>query len=66
MKKRIIRFVILFSIFSAGLFLGEWLLDIILKSNRDTLKVEAMESLIIGLIVALLMVFGNTSLKQNK
>ncbi len=66
MKKLIIKFVFLFSVFSIGLFFGEWLLDVILNSKRDTIKIEAMESVIIGFIVALLIVIGNKSLKKNK
>ena len=59
------KFLFLWIFFSVGMFFGEWLLDIILKSERDTIKIEALESIIIGLIVALLIMVNNI-LKKNK
>ncbi len=65
MKKIVKRIIFLWAVFSIGLFFGEWLLDIVLNNKRDIIKVEAIESVIIGLIVAILIVIGNKSLKKN-
>lgn len=64
MKKKIKIFFILWAIFSVGLFWGEWLLDIVFHSKRDILKIEIMESVIIGFLVASFWIIGNKSLHK--
>jgi hypothetical protein len=66
MERSIVKFVFLFLIFSIGLFLGEWLLDIVLNSARDSFRVEARQSATIGFIVALLMVLNTSLPKKSK
>jgi len=65
MKKIVITFLILFGVFSIGLFFGEWLIDKIFDSSRDSLKIEIIQSILIGCLVALLFVFGSKSLKKR-
>jgi high-affinity Fe2+/Pb2+ permease len=60
------NYIILFFVFSIGLFLGEWLLDIVISSTRNDLREELIESIVIGAIVAILFVLGNKSLRENK
>lgn len=66
MKRVIKRFLFIWVIFSVGLFFGEWLLDILFNSERNSLKIEIIECVIIGLIVAVLMIIGNKSLRKGK
>lgn len=66
MKRVLKRFLFIWVTFSVGLFFGEWLLDVIFNSERTSLKIEIMESVIIGLIVAVLMIIGNKSLRKGK
>ena len=66
MKAIIKKFVFLWMVFAIGLFFGEWLLDVIINSKRDIIKTEVMESIIIGLIVAILIIIGNKSLRKPK
>jgi hypothetical protein len=66
MKRSILRFALLTSIFSIGLFFGECLLDTILNSTRDTLEKEAIQSIFIGLFVALLMTWKTKKRIKNK
>lgn len=58
------RFIIFWVIFSVGLFFGEWLLDVILNSKRDTIREEALDAVLVGLIVAFLLVIQHKSLKK--
>jgi high-affinity Fe2+/Pb2+ permease len=66
MKNAFRNYIILFFVFSIGLFLGEWLLDIVISSTRNDLREELIESIVIGAIVAILFVLGNKSLRENK
>ncbi|WP_321348717.1 hypothetical protein [uncultured Draconibacterium sp.] len=59
------KFLFFWIFFSVGMFFGEWLLDIVLKIERDTIKIEALESIIIGLVIALLIMINNI-IKKNK
>jgi len=62
--KGIKAFIILWVVFSAGLFFGEWLLDVVMKSERDTIREEALDAVLVGLIVSFLLVVQNESLKK--
>ncbi len=64
MKKKIKTFFILWAICSIALFVVEWLLDIVFHSKRDILKIEIMESVIIGFLVASFWIIGNKSLHK--
>lgn len=54
MVKKIIRFLILALVFSSGIFLGELLIDFILKYERDTIKTELIQAFFIGLFVSVI------------
>lgn len=57
-------FILFWVVFSTGLFFGEWLLDVILNSKRDTISGEARDAVLVGLIVAFLLVVQQKSLKK--
>lgn len=64
LKKNLKLFIVTLLIFSIGLFFGELLLDIILEDKRDLLKIEVRDSFLTAIIVAILVVIGNKSLKK--
>ncbi len=53
------------SVFTVGLFFGEWLIDLSFNIPRDSLASEMVDSIIVGLIVALLII-GNKVFNKNK
>ncbi|NLO69740.1 MAG: hypothetical protein GX102_02070 [Porphyromonadaceae bacterium] len=54
-----VKTALLYSIiFIIGLFLGEWLIDSILKINRDSFIKELVQSVIIGTFVGILFAFS--------
>lgn len=63
MKKVILSFLFLFGVFSIGIFGGEWLIDQLFSSTRDSMKTEIIQSIFIGFFVALLFIFSNKILK---
>lgn len=64
LKKNLKLFIVTLLIFSIGLFFGELLLDTILEDKRDLLKIEVRDSFLTAIIVAILVVIGNKSLKK--
>lgn len=63
--KAVKSFLFYWSIFSVGLFGGEWLIDFIFNLSRDKLTSEILDSVIVGFIVALLII-GNKSINKYK
>ncbi|MCG1035063.1 hypothetical protein [Polaribacter sargassicola] len=49
-KYKFILFIILFVIFSIGLFFGELLLDTLINDKRDALKTEIIDAIFTGFI----------------
>jgi hypothetical protein len=66
LMKKTNRFLGLALVFSTGIFLGELLIDFILKYERDSLKVEILQALFIGLFVSLIfiLVFKKSERKE--
>lgn len=65
LRKNLKIFIFILLVFSVGLFFGELLLDGIIGEKRDILKVEIRDSFLTALIVAILVVIGNKSLKKT-
>lgn len=64
-KTRIIRFVAGGIFFGICFFLGEYLVDLIFKFERDAVKIEMFQSLFIGFFVHLMFtLFLKKSKKQ--
>ena len=66
MKNKFKLFFFILVIFSFGLFFGEFLLDTIINSERDSLKIEIRDSVLTAIIVSLLVTVGYKSLKNKK
>ncbi len=66
MKNKFKLFFFILIIFSFGLFFGEFLLDTIINSERDSLKIEIRDSVLTAIIVSLLITIGYKSLKNKK
>jgi hypothetical protein len=50
-------------IFSFFLFFGEWLIDLVINGKRESLRIEIRDSILTSIIVGILVVIGNNSLK---
>ena len=66
MKNKFKLFFFILVIFSFGLFFGEFLLDTIINSERDSLRIEIRDSFLTAIIVSLLVTIGYKSLKTKK
>jgi|TARA_B110000240_G_C13470123_1_gene440564 hypothetical protein len=66
MKNKFKLFLVILVIFSFGLFFGEFLLDTIINSERDSLNIEIRDSVLTAIIVSLLITVGYKSLKNKK
>ena len=60
------NFLILFCVFSLGMFIGEWLLDYVLSSARESIRKEIVDAIIIGGFVSVFLIFTNKSLREGK
>jgi len=65
MLKKTVRFLILVLVFSTGIFLGELLIDFVLKYERDPLRIELLQALFTGLFVSLVFVLVFKREKQK-
>jgi len=48
------------------MFIGEWLLDYILSSARESIRKEIIDAIVIGGFVSVFLIFTNKSLREEK
>ncbi len=65
MKNKIKTFILLFIVFSLGLFFGELFLDIFFGNDTELLSKRIRDSILKGLIVSILFLIGSRALKMN-
>ncbi|MCY1636319.1 hypothetical protein [Marinifilum sp. D737] len=59
MKPKVFQFLFYSIIFSVGIFVGEWLLDLFTNADRYPIVKEIKDAIFIGVFVSLLLVFVN-------
>ena len=65
MKTKAKDFLLVFFVFATGLFFGEWLIDFILKFERDALVQEIIQSVIVGFLVGVFFIFNSKNFKKK-